>query len=116
MIEVINEVNSATWSDPLLPLEIILTEVITRLDVLSPGPQGPSGLGTYVVGETPSGAIDGVNQSFTTAHNFASNQLWVWLNGLRMKLTTDYTITGANSFHFVTAPQTGDTLVVDYLY
>ena len=65
-----------------------------------------------VVSEIPAGDINGVNMIYTTANDFSA--IWVWLNGLRMKAGSDYNVTGANTFQFTYAPQTGDTLLVDY--
>ena len=81
------------------------------------GPQGPPGSGggsAGVIGEVPSGAINGTNKDFVTAVNFATNSLSVFLNGVRQKLTSDYTITGLKNFQLITAPIVGDILQVDY--
>lgn len=77
------------------------------------GVQGNPGTVTFVLGETPGGAVDGVNMDFTTAAEFDS--LWVFLNGLRMKAGSDYNLTGPDSFTFTYPPTTGDTLTVDYV-
>lgn len=67
----------------------------------------------FVLAETPTGAIDGGNEDFTTSQNFI--KLWVYLNGVRMKPGQDYTVTNNHTFHFLYPPQTGDTLIVDYI-
>ena len=70
---------------------------------------------TFIMGEVPSGNIDGINQVFTTAHDF--EQLAVYLNGLRQLNGADYDITDNNEFTFLAyTPQTGDTIQVDYTY
>lgn len=84
------------------------------------GPPGPPGIGisssdTDVVGEVPSGAVDGVNKNFVTALNVKTNSLAVFVNGLRQKQTLDYTVTGANTFQFNVAPALGDLVTVDYV-
>ena len=93
-------------------LEIILTTTTLVLGV-NTGPQGPPGsIANFVVGEVPTGLINGSNQNYSTADDFVF--LWVFKNGVRQALTTDYTIIGADTFQMVSAPLTGDTLLVDY--
>lgn len=78
------------------------------------GPAGPAGtLGNLVVAETPSGSINGSNTIFTSSLNF--NVLWVYLNGIRMKVGSDYNVIAANQFQFTFAPLTGFTLLIDYV-
>lgn len=68
---------------------------------------------SFVNSETPSGTINGTNTSFTLANSPLSGTLKVFLNGQRLTLTTDYTITGT-SLSMVSAPVSGDVLLVDY--
>jgi hypothetical protein len=77
------------------------------------GPPGASGelLASGIVGEVPSGFINGVNRNYTTVNTFIAGSLAVYLNGVRTK---DFTETGANTFQMGTAPNTGDLLHVDY--
>lgn len=68
---------------------------------------------TQVVGEVPSGDVNGVNKDFTLAHTPVSG-LAVYV-GSRYKITDDYTITGA-TISFVSAPTQGSNILVDYNY
>lgn len=77
-----------------------------------PGPPGPGGIADLVLGEVPVGAVDGSNTDYTTAADF--DFLWVYLGGLRQSVGVDYTITGSNSFSFLSPPWAGAVLVVDY--
>lgn len=66
------------------------------------------------VQETPSGTINGSNKSFTLAFTpDDANGVSVFLNGLRQKVTTHYTISGT-TITFVTAPATAQDLYVEY--
>lgn len=67
---------------------------------------------SIVTGEIPTGTVDGSNTLFYTAANYSG--LTVYLNGVRQRITDDYTETYANAFTFVTAPTTGDVVTVDY--
>lgn len=64
--------------------------------------------------QTPTGTIDGVNTTFTIGN--APNpiaSLKVYINGMRMNLTEDYTFS-ANTITFLVAPVAGDKIKVDY--
>lgn len=70
-------------------------------------------LNLFVENETPSGSINDVNTVFTLANTPVTGSVKVFLNGLRMKPTVDYNISGT-TITFVTAPATSDTLIADY--
>lgn len=69
----------------------------------------------HVVGETPAGSIDGINTTYTTVGNFRNDTLAVYANGLRMKASLDFIVTGGDTFQMIEALETGDLLTVDYL-
>jgi hypothetical protein len=71
------------------------------------------GTTSLVQGEVPTGTINGSNVTFTTASQFATGSLRIYKNGVRLKITDDYTVSG-NTITFVTAPATGTKLLVDY--
>jgi hypothetical protein len=66
-----------------------------------------------VWGETPAGAIDGVNRTYTSANPYIA--LGVYLNGLRLRHSDDYVETGNQSFQLLNAPLSGDSLSIDYI-
>lgn len=82
-----------------------------------------------VVGETPDGNINGTNGTFVTLHRpYSSDLVAVYVNGVRQKegLGNDYSIdipvsgnnAGYGVIKFVDGayiPQSGDTLLVDYI-
>ena len=81
-----------------------------------PGPPGPPGSGAFsLVTETPIGAINGVNTTFTTSQPFHDTKLNVYLNGLRQRMNQDYVIVNSTTFTMAFAPLTGDSLNVDYI-
>lgn len=71
----------------------------------------------FAVRETPSGAVNGVNTSFTLANTLVSGSEEVYLNGLLQEpgAGNDYTISGA-TITYLTAPVTGDRVRVSYRY
>ena len=72
-----------------------------------------------VWGEVPTGAIDNSNKDFVLANTPIDGSVRVYLNGQRLKLTTDYTITGA-TITLNTAPYSDvnytDIVTADYNY
>jgi hypothetical protein len=77
---------------------------------------GGGGGGTVVVGESPNGAINGINVTFALANAPLAGTLALYQDGARLMGTgSDYSLTG-NIIMFVVAPLTGDTLLADYRY
>jgi|SRR5215831_485971 len=78
---------------------------------------GTAGAGgaVAVIGETPSGTINGSNVNFTTAHPFQFVSTSLYLNGLRQEIPDDYVETSNQILTFVVAPISGDKIRVDYL-
>ena len=72
-------------------------------------------LPTEVYNEIPSGTPNSSLLNFTTANTPTSSTVTVYLNGLKQRRTTDYTVSG-NIITFVSAPITGDGILVDYKY
>jgi len=68
----------------------------------------------FIFNEVPSGTINGTNATFTLANTPTSGTVRIYLNGLRQKLTTQYTISGG-TITMLNVPGTGDDLIVDYL-
>lgn len=69
----------------------------------------------FIVREVPSGSINSSNTTYTLAHTPVSGKETVLLNGLVQTITSDYTIS-TNTITMGTAPVTGDTLVVSYIF
>ena len=65
--------------------------------------------------ETPTGDVDGANTDFVLAHTPETGSLKVYLNGMRMSLTEDYTLATA-TITFLIAPGSGSIITCDYRY
>src|SRR3990167_8546159 len=65
--------------------------------------------------ETPSGAINGSNVTFTLAATPDSGTLRLYRNGVRLKAGSgnDYTLSGG-TITMAQAPESGDVLLADY--
>jgi hypothetical protein len=70
-----------------------------------------------VVRETPTGAVNGSNTTFTLANTPSAGTEEVYLNGILQEpgAGNDYTISGG-TITYLTAPLTGDRLRVSYMY
>lgn len=70
--------------------------------------------GIFVIGETPSGTINGSNATFTTASGFVPESVQVFVNGVSQTNTVDYTTSGVNTIIFNFSPVNGDYIRVNY--
>jgi hypothetical protein len=87
------------------------------------GSSGPCAAGggllpSFSDGETPGGAVDGINTAFTL--NFSPSpaaSLALFRNGVLTKPGSDYSISGASiTFFLGSVPQPGDALLASYRY
>lgn len=86
----------------------------TNFQIVGGGGGGGGGDTSYVQNETPSGLVDSSNDEFTLSSSPMADSLQLYLNGVRQKVTDDYTISGT-TVTFVTPPTTGDKITADYL-
>jgi hypothetical protein len=99
---------SVTTATELSYVSGVTSSIQTQIDNLVEAP-------TFVFGEVPSGAINGVNTAYTLAATPIAGTVRVYLNGVRQAEggSNDYTISGS-TITYNAAPETGDTLLVDY--
>lgn len=75
------------------------------------------GIGSFADEETPSGTVNGTNDTFTLAHTPLSGSLKLYKNGVRMRATNDYTLSTATiTFVASQIPKSGSLLTADYRY
>jgi hypothetical protein len=94
----------------------VTAKAANTITLLNPAPPtaGSMDLSPLIWGEIPGGNTNGINRTFTSAYPYNSNFFSVFLNGLRQRLSSDYTQTGSQSFQFLNAPGPGDTVSIDY--
>lgn len=85
--------------------EIIRVEGSTNL---------PASSGDMVIGEIPSGLLNGSNATFTTLNQFKPGTVRVYLNGVRQTIVDDYQTIGNQTITLVFSPFAGEHLLVDY--
>jgi len=69
----------------------------------------------FVKNEVPSGIIDGVNATYIAAIAFLPETVEVFLNGLKLKVITDYNTSGNDTIQLVFSPLTGEILTINYI-
>lgn len=79
------------------------------------GDPGSGGGDTTVINETPVGAIDGINNVFTTEFDFRTQSTAVNINGLRQSLDLHYTESSDNEITMDEPPHSSDILTIDYV-
>jgi len=70
--------------------------------------------GSFVIGETPSGAVNGSNATFTTSQNFVPESVQVFINGVSQTNAVDYTTSGTTTITLNVSPVSGDYIRVNY--
>lgn len=70
--------------------------------------------GSFVFGETPIGAVNGSNATFTTAQNFVAESVQVFINGVSQTNGVDYTTSGSTTITMNVSPVSGDYIRVNY--
>ena len=75
-------------------------------------------IGSEVRNEIPAGIIDGINTVYTTVHNFNSDSIMVYVNGIRMcpGVGNDFEITGLNEITFTEPLKVNSRILIDYKY
>lgn len=80
------------------------------------GGGGGGGSGALpIIGEIPTGVLDGTNIAFTTEQAFQPGTTSVFRNGLREQLSVGYIENAPDEILFTTAPLPSDVIEVDYL-
>ena len=93
-----------------LQIQNVTSDIQTQLDA-------KIDIAGYVVGELPTGLINGVNSSFTLAQTPIADTERVVINGIDLERggSNDYTISG-DTITFNTPPDSGDKIIVDYVH
>ena len=79
-----------------------------------PTPVNPNSM-NFADNETPSGAINGINLTYTTSGVPIPASLYVYYNGQLQRWGVDYTISGS-TITMSFAPEIGSSLIISYRY
>lgn len=70
--------------------------------------------GSFVIGETPTGAINGSNATFTSLQNFVPETVQVFINGVNQVYGVDFITTGSTTITLTVSPVSGDYIRINY--
>ncbi len=70
--------------------------------------------GVVVVGETPSGAVNGSNATFTSLSPFVPESVEVMINGLYQKRVRDFNTSGVQTIILSSSPNAGELILINY--
>lgn len=88
----------------------------TSISVAAKGIKGdPETSANMVIGEVPTGLINGSNATFTTANPFVAGTVEVFVNGLRQTIIVDFNTSGNNTIQLIFSPLTGEVITVNYI-
>lgn len=78
-------------------------------------PALPGPAPNFAYNETPTGALNGSNATFTSLSNFVAGTVEVFLNGLKLKIVEEFNTTGNNTITLAVSPASTETLQITYL-
>jgi len=70
--------------------------------------------GTFIIGETPAGAVNGSNATYTTASPFVPESVQLFVNGVSQTNGVDYITSGTTTIILNASPTIGDYIRVNY--
>lgn len=91
---------------------LLSTDVQAALDEIDSLSLYPTNI---VANEEPAGLVNGSNATFTAAHNFDPDSVWVTVNGLVQQRTADYSTVGSDQIEFTVSPEVGDIIRLFYV-
>ncbi len=75
--------------------------------------QSEAAVGRFVYNETPTGAVNGVNTTYTLNYTPTSGTVCLYEGQRRLKLSEDFTVSGT-TITMLYAPPSGSWLLADY--
>lgn len=69
----------------------------------------------FVSNEDVNESVNGIRTDFTVDHAFSASSMKVYVQGVRQRLTTDYTILNSTTIRFNSAPTNGYWIMCDYI-
>lgn len=96
----------------LVPTQVQVNAIQPTQLVTASTPGASSDLDVF--GETPMGAINGSNATFTTMYSFVPESVRIMVNGIRLKLIDEYTTSGLSTINLQVSPEVNDLILMDY--
>lgn len=67
-----------------------------------------------IVGEIPTGSINGINATYTSAYSFVPESIEIFVNGIQATKNVDYTTSGVSTIIFTYSPAVNDIIRLNY--
>lgn len=100
-------------------IKIVVKPVVRNYKIVVRQGGSSSGEGLFssdiVMGEIPNGLINGGNATFTSLSPFIPEKLIVERNGVTQRKNTDYSTTGNNTINLTFSPETGESILINYI-
>lgn len=68
-----------------------------------------------VFNETPTGAVNGSNATFTSLNSFLIETLEVFINGVKQTKILDYTTSGNSTITLYASPGVNESITINYV-
>jgi hypothetical protein len=94
------------------PIQVIQDRQVVIVNPVTAATQ--SNLSDLVFREIPSGTINGVNDTFTTAYNFIPESVQPFVNGVLQTIVNDFQTIGTDTIQFAVSPSSGESIVITY--
>lgn len=104
MINLFKAVNDDTF-DLLVDFDVLAESLVG---------EGFSSGAEYVINETPTGMVNGVNATYTSAFNFIPESVQIEINGIDQYNPEHFVTSGLTTIIFNDSPETGDIIKIDY--
>lgn len=69
----------------------------------------------HVIGEVPTGTLNGSNAIFTSAYTFVPESFELFINGVRQKIVEDYNTSGGTTITLTASPASTEHLLINYI-
>ena len=96
---------------------LVIEPQVTEIYLVLENSTGGGGLfaADIVMGEIPTGLINGSNATFTSLSPFIPEKLIVERNGVTQRKTTDYSTIGNNTINLTFSPENGESILINYI-
>ena len=94
--------------------DIVVYQTPIYMDVVVGGIVQGSNI-VFVNNETPTGAINGANATFTAAFPFKPESVEVYIECIKLRLLDDYQILNSTTIQLAFSPETGERLYLNYI-
>jgi hypothetical protein len=89
--------------------------ILKKVEVKGLFPAASVSSAAFVKNETPAGAINGSNATFTSAFDFVPESVEVFINGICQRPIVDFNTSGTRTINLSDSPHANESILVNYL-